>query len=300
LSPAVPPTSTQMLARLLGNAKASTRLGGVVLGCVLLTLIILAFSVWPLIRLRAKTDSAVADTRSDAKFLTEFDNATDGDLAQIEGRSLFALPRPPSPREETAQKPDSSKPTRYGGPSVIAMVNGSVWFSDGQRLALGESGAGSLKVVSLDAPWSAKVEWMGGEFDVEFFQRSPLLMPASAAAATSGRDAERPPERTPRRRNSAAGRTSRSSQPPASAPGAAPSSAPMPPPPNGEPAPHEPEPPMSDPGFEPDTPDPAPSEPAPPPAIPPGSPPVPPATDPTPEPSPAPQPAPTDPEASRP
>lgn len=174
MSPSAPPSPSQALARLLRGGRAFPPLGLAVLAVVLVTVLVVALSVWPLLRVRQKAEQPIPEARSDEALYNAFRASVGGDLAQIEGRSLFAVPAPPAP-VQAADKPDTAKATRYGGPSVVAMVNGKVWFSDGQRLGAGEAGAGSLKVVSLDAPWSAKVQWQGGEFDVEFFQRSPLL-----------------------------------------------------------------------------------------------------------------------------
>lgn len=180
-----PPSSSQVLARLLGEeagngaggrARYDRRIGFGVLALVVLTILLLALSVWPLIRLRSQPPRTVADAKPEAPLIAEFAAATRKDLALFEGRSLFAIPGPPAPRAETARK--TTAPTRYGGPAIVGMINDQVWFSDGKRLGSADDAAGGLKVISINAPWSARLEWEGGEFEVEFIARSPLLASA--------------------------------------------------------------------------------------------------------------------------
>ena len=187
-----PPSSSQVLARLLGEdagtgassrGRRDHRIGIGVLALVAVTLVLLTFSVWPLIRLRSQPPRTVAEPKPDAPLIAAFLEATGKDLAQFEGRSLFAVPGPPSPRTETVRK--ATAPTRYGGPAIIAMINDQVWFSDGKRLGASDDAVGGLKVVSINAPWSARLEWEGAEFEVEFIARSPLL--ASAEESSGGR-----------------------------------------------------------------------------------------------------------------
>lgn len=127
--------------------------------------------------LAANPDAAAPD-REQAQ-IEAFRAGLDGHVAQINGRSLFITPGPPRPsrvdppRVDTGPRPPVT-PTRYGGPSIIAMINGAVWFSDGQRLATGESGRG-VEVVSIDPPWGAKVRWQGAEFDVSLFARDAVV-----------------------------------------------------------------------------------------------------------------------------
>jgi hypothetical protein len=109
-------------------------------------------------------------------------------VAQVDGRSIFFVPSPPLPPPpppppvvEAPPPPPPPPPATYGGPAIIAMVNGAVWFSDGTRLAVGEESASSeLKVVRIEVPWHAVVEWKGIEFKVSLFDRdSTVIRPAS-------------------------------------------------------------------------------------------------------------------------
>lgn len=294
MSPAAPhkppPSSSQVLARLLGEdsggsagrARVDRRIGLAVLGVIALTVVLLALSVWPLIRLRMQPPRTVADAKPDAPLLAEFSEATSRDLAQVTGRSLFAVPGPPAPRSETARK--SAVPTKYGGPAIIAMVNDQVFFSDGKRLGPGDDVTGGLKVLAIDAPWSARLEWEGAEFDVEFFQRSPLLATSDDAPARRV---------TPNPRSlgdvlTSPAKPARSTSAPSSAPASTPTRETPAPPMPDPPPPPEPDPAGA--GTPPPTPPPAPANPAPgtnpAPTPPAGDPPAEPAAPPPPEPEP--------------
>ncbi len=110
--------------------------------------------------------------------------AHDRDLAtyreRFEGRSLFF--RPPAPAVKPAPKPRSENkpeapappppiPMTYGGPAVIAVIGDQVWFKskDNLRLRVGEEGSG-VKVLASNPPWTVKLAYAGGEYDVPVFK----------------------------------------------------------------------------------------------------------------------------------
>ncbi len=131
--------------------------------------------------------------------------AIDRHLLQVDGRSLFFIPSappppppPPPPPRSDGPPPPPPPPARYGGPTIIAMLNDAVWFDNGVKLEVGESSeSDSVKVVRLNAPWSAVVEWRGIEFTVDLFKKDAVVAPepppaaptdpASAAAPTDER-----------------------------------------------------------------------------------------------------------------
>lgn len=109
-------------------------------------------------------------------------------LPQIKGRSLFYVPAPPtvaeaSEPEDEGPAPEPPKPSSYGGPKIIAMINDEVWLEDKKRLTIGGSEGGDVRLVALSAPWSARLEWRGVEFDVPFLKRDSVVMPASKEPA---------------------------------------------------------------------------------------------------------------------
>lgn len=242
--------------------------------------------------------SAAATDREQAQ-LDEFQQSLSAHAAQVDGRSLFHRPGPPRPPRVDIARPDPGPggpiiPSRYGGPSIIAMINGAVWFGDGQRIAEGDSGRG-IEVVSINAPWGAKVRWQGAEFDVSLFQKDTVIWRTGAAAltpvsSTSGGSF-----------GSAVGGGSGSLSQPASSTNARPSgpsagpAQPQSASPGGPPQPPQDAPPGEQPPPPPD-PNGAGGEPPPPPPLPPGSPPSEPSAPEPVSPEPAsPEPAPNDP-----
>ncbi len=149
-------------------------------GCVALAAIVLAAVV--LVRhapslVRAMIVPAVgsgAEQEADAARIERFRSSFDGQLAQIGGRSMFFVPSAPPPAPVRTAVADSAPrpPTRYDGPAIVAMINGTVWFADGRRLKVGDDGEDSLSVISIDPPWGARVRWRSVEFDVSLFERT--------------------------------------------------------------------------------------------------------------------------------
>ena len=107
-------------------------------------------------------------------------------LAQVDGRSLFFVPAappppPPPPPKDEGPRP-TTRPSTYRGPMLVAMVNDTAWFGKdtGESgpndkivsvLTIGGPEIRGVKLLELNPPWSARVEWQGVEFDV------PLLAP---------------------------------------------------------------------------------------------------------------------------
>lgn len=128
--------------------------------------------------------------------LEQYAEETTSRLAQVKGRSMFFVP--PSPEELVAEdepepEPDpvvdegpAPKPTRYGGPAVIAVVNNSVWIASGEMIGIGEEAEG-VRVVNVDdAPWSVRLEWREVEFDVPLFERTtPRFLRTSESSSGS-------------------------------------------------------------------------------------------------------------------
>lgn len=170
MSPAPSPKSIQGVARMLGV------LGCLGLAAAVIAAVALVAQIGPLARalLVPGAQSSEALASDDAR-VQRFKDAFDGNIAQIEGRSMFFTPAaPPPPPREAALRDDRPEqaPTRYDGPAIIAMVNGSVWFADGRRLSIGAEPESSLGVLSQNGPWGARVIWKGVEFDVPLFDRT--------------------------------------------------------------------------------------------------------------------------------
>ncbi|MEQ9094837.1 MAG: hypothetical protein RIE32_01085 [Phycisphaerales bacterium] len=108
--------------------------------------------------------------------------------AQLDGRSPFfvpgapppPLPPPPPPPPPAPPPPPPSPPpapSTYGGPKVVAFVNGQVLFDDKTILAVGEGNDDNLRVLEASAPWSIRVMWRGIEFDVPLMGRDRVVIP---------------------------------------------------------------------------------------------------------------------------
>jgi hypothetical protein len=107
-------------------------------------------------------------------------------LARFEGRSAFFEPRqdrmppprarPSAPRDETPTTPPPPPPKtkpRYSGPEPRTLHGDLAIFVDGTRLRVGET-KGDLTLVAIEAPWIARVEHRGWEYELSLFARSDL------------------------------------------------------------------------------------------------------------------------------
>jgi len=65
------------------------------------------------------------------------------------------------------------------------MMLDSAWFSDGSRLAAGGSAKGELRVISLNPPWDATVEWKGVEFNVPLFDKNKVVFKNDATVKSN-------------------------------------------------------------------------------------------------------------------
>lgn len=173
-------TSIHQLYRRLGPAG----LGAI--GAAAAALVVLAVSARGLVGALTvpsakRVEAAEKETADKAD---AFKKSFEGQVAQFNGRSLFFVPGPPPP--VAAKVPDSteakvvekSKPSVYGGPSLIAMVNGAAWFDNGKKLTAGGDSDGDLKVVEIRAPWGALVEWQGVQFTIGLFDRDSTVYPS--------------------------------------------------------------------------------------------------------------------------
>jgi len=89
-----------------------------------------------------------------------------GGARKVEARSPFYPPKPP-------EVPKPAIPPRYGGPALVGVAANAVYFADGKKIGLGQS-EGGIEVVSISAPWSVRLRWSGGEFDVTLIERQPI------------------------------------------------------------------------------------------------------------------------------
>jgi hypothetical protein len=134
------------------------------------------------------TPRPLADPGKTTKQIEQYTAMLDSSVKQADGRTLFILPVNPKSVAEQAKEPVAEEPkeppapTSYGGPGVIAMMNGLVWFDNGTQLEVGEE-ANGVGVVAISAPWDSRLRWRGVEFTVPLFEKDRVVAPKSRSAA---------------------------------------------------------------------------------------------------------------------
>lgn len=163
----------------------------------LLAAIMLLLWTWSLLSAVLLPASGTASAQADEKQrLAELQEKFKQQIAQFDGRTVFYVPAAPGAKPPPEEHTDSSdkapeKPSTYGGPGIIAMINDVVWFSDGSRVKSGET-VGDIKVAAVKAPWEATVLWKGVEFKVNFFERDGVVLnktKSSSSASSLAADA---------------------------------------------------------------------------------------------------------------
>ncbi len=101
------------------------------------------------------------------------------DRERFDGRSAFYLPpepvrnipKPPPPKVEKPPPPPAPViPTKYGGKKPIAVIGEIVYFG-GLEIKVGEETEG-IKVLATSAPWSVRLGYQGGEYDVSLWEKA--------------------------------------------------------------------------------------------------------------------------------
>lgn len=152
------------------------------LGAATLAVLVLAVSVPPLaaaIFAPGLNEDPTAQRLARLLLDHELDRATyEG---RFTGRSLFYKPKPPpvtrvveqpdpEPEPEAAEPAPPPVPISYNGPSILFVLGDEVWFHNGMKLKVGEEDGG-VKVIASDPPWSVRLGYRGGEYDVQIFKR---------------------------------------------------------------------------------------------------------------------------------
>jgi hypothetical protein len=164
---------------------------GVLAGAVVL------FSGWGLVRaLLGPSAGAQVAAKEDKAQAEKLKGSFDAWTAQTEGRSLFLVP---GPKVAVVEKPPEV-PTATAETTLAdwrGQTRARVWFDDGKIIAAGGEKDGDVRVVSLDAPWSAKIEWKGVEFSVPFFAHDTVVFPPAEAPKPPAPPAEPAPSAEP-------------------------------------------------------------------------------------------------------
>lgn len=151
-------------------------LGLGVLAIVLATVVLVVMIVLPTVSMYQNPPKAASGTRDSATAAKKHTETVAWQREQVVGRSMFYKPRPPEYKEETTVA------KYYGGPSLLAYVNGTAWFSDGQKVSAKEPDGKTVHFVSAKPPWSVRVRWEGGEFDVKLFDKTELSSLGSSSS----------------------------------------------------------------------------------------------------------------------
>lgn len=261
----------------LRDGSALNIVGLIALGLLAATIVIAALIIMPVYAMYKSPPKLNAGSRATAQAVDKFHDSMTRSVEMVDGRSWFYEPKAPETqveKQKVAQK--------YAGPQLLAFINGTAWFADGQKISAIEPKSKTLELVKSNAPWSITVKWEGGTFDVDLFKKVDLLslkdgggFTSSYPAATASFGA-RPPD--PADATNLTGRppSDRGDHPPEArtGPGVSPASPPPPPPGSSDPPQSVPVPaPQPAPTPAPTTPPAEPSQPAPasPPANPPGT-----------------------------
>ena len=168
---------------LLGRLNTPLVLGSIILALLAVTAVTLVWAIKGVLFPATMPAAAEVGPRSGDEMKSKLDTfkkqlASAGD--RINTRSPFYPPKPKA-------VPAPPVPNRYAGPALIAMVNNSAMFADGTMLSVGDPSKNGISILEVNAPWTAKVRWNGGEFTVTLFERDPSkLTSASTFLPTPG------------------------------------------------------------------------------------------------------------------
>ncbi len=146
-----------------------------VLAVVLATIVLAVSLIVPTVGMYRDPPVGTVGTRDSSAATQKHRDAVAWQREQVAGRSMFYKPHPPEYKEEMVAA------KYYGGPTLLAYVNGTAWFSDGQKVSAKEPDGKSVHFVSATPPWSVRVRWEGGEFDVKLFDKTELSSLSSSS-----------------------------------------------------------------------------------------------------------------------
>lgn len=180
----------------LRDGSALNIVGLVALGLLVATIVIAVLVIMPVYSMYKSPPKLGAGSRATAQAVSKFHDSMTRSVEMVDGRSWFYEPKPP----QLDTKVIIAK--RYEGPQLLAFINGTAWFADGQRISASEPKSKTLELVKSNAPWSITVKWEGGTFDVDLFKKVDLLALKDGGGFTSSYPAStasfgaRPPDAT--------------------------------------------------------------------------------------------------------
>ena len=155
------------------------------LAALILTSIFVIGSAW-LITVSLTESSVEAKQADVVSRLLASNKMMDTAEERFNGRSIFYVPRepirdrppPPPPRvpdrtpapdpEPRPEPPPPPPPSAYAGPEIQSILGNNVFFANGKRVSVGET-MESVKVLQIHGPFTVRLGWREGEFDVELF-----------------------------------------------------------------------------------------------------------------------------------
>ncbi|MEM1423839.1 MAG: hypothetical protein AAGH64_07525 [Planctomycetota bacterium] len=153
--------------------------GYIALGLVLIGLYATVSMLIPWVGAMLVSDEvAKADAFDAERQRAQHDEDMESWVAVVQGRSPFFIPPAPIVEQPVVEVEEDDEddtpvtPSRYGGPDIVAAMNGRIWLDNNTIIPLGEEVSG-VTLVSLDnVPWSVRVGWRGAEFDVDIFENT--------------------------------------------------------------------------------------------------------------------------------
>ncbi len=143
-------------------------LGLAALAALLLAIGVAAYVVVPLISLY-KHPPVLEGAQANAQdLLAEHRKLTEQQALAFNEHHLFYPPAPP-------ELPPPPRGREYDGPPLIAYVNGTAWFTSGDKVSAKDPQSGQFKFVRSNAPWSVVVQYRGVEYDVPLFKKTDLV-----------------------------------------------------------------------------------------------------------------------------
>lgn len=145
---------------------------------LLATIAVAALLIAPLVSLYRNPPVRPTTLRDDKQSLDAYNAGIEQHVQMVDGRSMFFEPSPPN------LEPPSEPSRAYGGPTLVAYINGTAWFSDGQRVSAKEPDGRTVRFIRADPPWSIRVAWERAEFDVKLFDKTDIATLKGTAAST--------------------------------------------------------------------------------------------------------------------
>jgi len=129
-------------------------------------------------------DSVLAEQANVISRILEDNQLLERSQERFVGRSIFYIPKEPRrptrpapptpPRVETEPPPPPppppppSAPSKYAGPGIRGILGNEVFFDNGSRIKVGDSGDG-VNVLKINGPFSVRLGWRSGEYEVSLF-----------------------------------------------------------------------------------------------------------------------------------